>query len=81
MKVDLEPNESVSECPMCGSSASLHLTGIGANDKIKKGEIIATDTLYWVRCDDTDSAIDCGTTQPAVSDRANALARWNRRAE
>lgn len=77
MKIDLTAEETISDCKHCGSEASLHATSVGAI-QIKKGEqVMPQGSLYWCRCDDNDG---CGITQAAVSDRANALARWNRRA-
>ena len=78
MRADLEPDEIVEPCPMCGGEASLHMTGVGAFQPSKTAPIQPSGTLYWCRCDDSDG---CCVTQAAVSDRANALARWNRRAQ
>jgi Lar family restriction alleviation protein len=64
MKVKLEANEIIRNCPLCGDSASLHSTGIGMDQ----------GTIYWPKCD------DCALTLPGSTSRADVLARWNRRA-
>jgi transcription elongation factor Elf1 len=69
----LKTEETIYNCPMCGSSASLH------SSILDQGYTV--DTVFWVKCDDNSGAVKCGTTQPSVSDRDNALARWNRRAD
>jgi hypothetical protein len=79
MKVELEPTETVEPCPMCGGEVSLHSSPVGAFQPKKGAAIVPSGTLFWCRCDDS-GAVTCGTTQAAVSDRANALVRWNRRA-
>ena len=79
MKIELETEEVIIECPMCGSEASLHGTSIGAIAMVKGEQVMPQGSMYWVRCEDNDSAVTCGTTQPAVSSRGNAIARWNRR--
>jgi Restriction alleviation protein Lar len=79
MKIELEASEAIAPCPMCGSSASLHQSGIEAGGP-NKHVPTPTGSVYWVKCDDVDDALRCGTSQPAVADRDNALARWNRRA-
>jgi Restriction alleviation protein Lar len=81
MKIELEPSETVYGCPMCGSSSSLHGTSIGAIAMVKGAQVMPQGSMYWVRCDDNSIDLACGVTQSAVSDRANAIARWNRRAE
>ena len=63
MKVELQPEETLGGCPMCGSKARLSQS-LG-------GLVVAAQ--FWVKCE------DCGLTQPAAFNRTDALARWNRR--
>ena len=65
----LKTEETIYNCPMCGSSASLH-----------SAEHIVGSVVFWVKCDE-NSMLKCGLIQGAVSDRDNALTRWNRRAD
>ena len=73
MKVELEPEETIGGCPMCASKAEFHSTTIGANQMVSGAPVAPTGSLFWVKCE------DCGLTQPGVTDRFNALLRWNRR--
>ena len=63
MKI-LDTTIEVAACPVCGTEAFSHTN-----------RTVNLDPQFWPKCDN----LQCGCTINANKDRAEALARWNRR--
>ena len=67
MIVDLEKDQFVADCPLCGTEAKLHTN----NDYASQ----ARQPQFWVKCDN----LACRCTTIAFAKPDDALSAWNRR--